>query len=81
MENTSSRPVLKFTIQVETYSLDLREEMANVLTSRDYSIDSEVVTGMIVWSTQCTLVPQKNGMINIHNVVDLGKFRSGLCEL
>ena len=35
MENTSSRPELKFTIQVETYSLDLREEMAVVLTSRD----------------------------------------------
>ena len=30
VENTSSRPELKFTIQVEPYSLDLREEMAVV---------------------------------------------------
>ena len=35
MENTSSRPELKITIQAATYSLDLREEVAVVLTSRD----------------------------------------------
>ena len=74
-------PELKFTIQAATYSLDLREEMAVVLTSRDDSIDSEVVTRLIIWSTHCKRLLQKKGMMSMHTIVVLGKFRSGLCEL